>query len=146
MKHRTITDAYTTVLEMNLGPAGAGIQPVGKPVVMSIDLPADGVETEFSQENEEDQGEIDLACASLHKLAEYAPKLLEIVRNKPGLDGWVSSKIALAADYVSEVYHRLDYAEKSSTCAQCNTTHTGTCGETTPSTGTAMYVSGYANA
>lgn len=141
MRPRTLTEAYTTVREMNLGPAGMGVQPVGNPVVVSVDLPADDIETEYSNdEGEEDQGEIELACASLYKLAEYSPKLLEIIKSKPGLDGWVSSKIALAADYISEVYHRLDYKSKSGVCTQCNTAHSGSCAS---STGTGMYMTGH---
>lgn len=143
MRPRTLTEAYTTIREMNLGPAGMGVQPVGKPVVVSVDLPADDMETEYANEGEEeDAGEIELACASLHKLAEYAPKLLEIIKSKTGLDGWVSSKIALADDYISEVYHRLDYRSKSGVCNQCNTAHIGNC---TSSAGTGMYMKGHAD-
>jgi hypothetical protein len=142
MRPRTLTEAYTTVREMNLGPAGMGTQPVGKPVIVSVDLPADDIETEYANEGEEeDAGEVELACASLYKLAEYAPKLLEIIKSKPSLDGWVSSKIALADDYISEVYHRLDYKSKSGVCSQCNTAHSGSCANST-----GMYMTGHADA
>ena len=33
----------------------------------------------------------------------------EIVPTLPGLDGWVASKITKAADYLSSVFHFLDY-------------------------------------
>ena len=58
-----------------------------------------------------DQSEIDMAGRDLLKAQEYAAKLSEIVQQLPGLDGWVASKITKAADYLSSVFHYLDYEE-----------------------------------
>jgi hypothetical protein len=58
---------------------------------------------------EYDQSEIDMAGRELLKAQEYAAKLSEMVPALPGLDGWVASKITKAADYLSSVFHYLDY-------------------------------------
>ena len=50
-----------------------------------------------------------MAGRELLKAQEYAAKLSEMVPTLPGLDGWVASKITKAADYLSSVYHFLDY-------------------------------------
>ena len=60
-------------------------------------------------QGEHDQSEIDMAGRDLLKAQEYAAKLSEIVQQLPGLDGWVSAKITKASDYLSSVYHFLDY-------------------------------------
>jgi|TARA_R110002012_G_scaffold169051_1_gene332836 hypothetical protein len=58
---------------------------------------------------EYDQSEIDMAGRDLLKAQEYAAKLSAMVQQLPGLDGWVASKITKASDYLSSVYHFLDY-------------------------------------
>ena len=58
---------------------------------------------------EYDQSEIDMAGRELLKAQEYAAKLSEIIPILPGLDGWVASKITKASDYLSSVFHYLDY-------------------------------------
>ena len=52
-----------------------------------------------------------MASAELHKIAEYAPKLKEMVQQMPGLEGWISSKITKASDYLSSVYHWLEFQQ-----------------------------------
>jgi len=52
-----------------------------------------------------------MAGRDLLKAQEYATKLSEMVQQLPGLDGWVASKITKAADYLSSVFHYLDYEE-----------------------------------
>ena len=111
--------AYTLIAEMNLGPAGAGTQPVGKPVIVTMDLP--GAQPEFSDEEndehkeEHDCSEIEMAAADLHKIAEYAPKLQAMVSQMSGLEGWVAAKITKAGDYMSSVYHWLEYQQSGNT-------------------------------
>ena len=96
--------AYTLMSEQ----CGIGLE---KPVMITMDMPGavphtgDGGETSGSP----DPSEIEMAAAELHKIVEYAPKLAEIVKSMPGLEGWVASKITKAADYISSVYHWLEY-------------------------------------
>ena len=58
---------------------------------------------------EHDQSEIDMAGRDLLKAREYAEKLSMMVQELPGLEGWVASKITKASDYLSSVFHYLDY-------------------------------------
>jgi hypothetical protein len=58
--------------------------------------------------------EVQMARADLYKLAKYAIKLHDMLKQVPeetGLEGWVASKITKAADYIGSVYHHLDYEE-----------------------------------
>ena len=54
-------------------------------------------------------GEIDMARAELLKAAEYATKLFDHLANVGSLEGWTASKITKASDYLSSVYHALEY-------------------------------------
>ena len=59
--------------------------------------------------------EVQMARAELYKIAKYAIKLhdmLKQVSEAEGLEGWQQSKITKAADYISSVYHNLDYEMK----------------------------------
>lgn len=109
---KSLSQAYRVITEMNLGPAGSGLQPVGKPVIISMDVPA-AVDSHSEHENEEehDCSEIEMAAADLFKLAEYAPKLQAMVSQMPNLEGWVAAKITKASDYISSVYHWLEYQQ-----------------------------------
>jgi hypothetical protein len=63
----------------------------------------------------EQDHEVQMARAELYKLAKYSIKLhdmLKGVSEEQGLEGWVQSKITKAADYISSVYHHLDYDQK----------------------------------
>jgi hypothetical protein len=112
---QSLAKAYNLIREMNLGPAGAGLQPVGKPVIITMDLP--GARPEFEKEEaseheeEHDCSEIEMAAADLFKIAEYAPKLQAMVAQMTGLEGWVAAKITKASDYISSVYHWLEYQQ-----------------------------------
>ena len=56
--------------------------------------------------------EVQMARADLYKIAKYAIKLhdmLKTVSEETGIQGWQQSKITKAADYISSVYHSLDY-------------------------------------
>jgi hypothetical protein len=60
--------------------------------------------------------EVQMARADCYKIAKYAIKLHDMLKNvseAEGLEGWVQSKITKAADYLGSVYHHLDYEEAS---------------------------------
>ena len=50
-----------------------------------------------------------MAKAELYKLEKYSFKLGQMLDHLPALEGWTASKITKAADYLSSVYHKLDY-------------------------------------
>lgn len=71
---------------------------------------------DLAQRAEQDH-EVQMARAELYKLAKYSIKLhdmLKGVSEEQGLEGWVQSKITKASDYISSVYHHLDYDMKFS--------------------------------
>ena len=56
--------------------------------------------------------EVQMARSDLYKIAKYAIKLHEMMKNvseAEGIQGWQQSKITKAADYMDSVYHSLDY-------------------------------------
>ncbi len=56
--------------------------------------------------------EVQMARSDLYKLAKYSIKLHEMLKNvseAEGIEGWQQAKITKAADYISSVYHALDY-------------------------------------
>ena len=62
-----------------------------------------------------------MARSDLYKLAKYSIKLHEMLKSiseHEGLEGWQQSKITKAADYISSVYHSLDYDMKFSESKQ----------------------------
>lgn len=61
-----------------------------------------------------DTSEIDIARADLYKLAKYSMKLFKLVEGEAELEGWVQAKITKAADYISSVYHFMEYELKVS--------------------------------
>jgi hypothetical protein len=59
--------------------------------------------------------EVQMARADLYKIAKYAIKLHELLKNvteAEGLEGWQQAKITKAADYIGSVYHSLEYDQK----------------------------------
>ena len=63
----------------------------------------------------ESDHEVQMARAELYKVAKYAIKLHDMLKNvseQEGLEGWVQSKITKAADYIGSVYHHMDYETK----------------------------------
>jgi dynactin complex subunit len=59
--------------------------------------------------------EVQMARADLYKIAKYAIKLHELLKNvteQEGLEGWQQAKITKAADYIGSVYHSLEYDKK----------------------------------
>jgi hypothetical protein len=93
-----LEEAYNTVHENCM-----------EPDVMITQEPIQAVDIDTEQCGEHDQSEIDMAGRDLLKAQEYAAKLTAMVQQVPGLDGWVSAKITKASDYLSSVFHFLDY-------------------------------------
>ena len=56
-----------------------------------------------------DDHEASMAKADLHKLANYAAELEQMIQDGEELEGWVQAKITKAADYISSVKHYLEY-------------------------------------
>ena len=59
--------------------------------------------------------EVQMARSELYKLAKYSIKLHEMLKGiseAEGIEGWQQAKITKAADYISSVYHALDYDTK----------------------------------
>ena len=59
--------------------------------------------------------EVQMARSDLYKIAKYAIKLHDMLKNvseAEGLEGWVQSKITKSADYMGSVYHNMDYDSK----------------------------------
>jgi hypothetical protein len=57
----------------------------------------------------QDDHEAKMARAELYKLNQYSAKLFKLIGENDELDGWVQSKITKAADYISSVYHYMEY-------------------------------------
>lgn len=78
---------------------------------------------EGGQREEHDPTEIKMALAELHKAKEYAGKLEEMLQSAHGLEGWTAAKITKASDYLSSVYHWLEFETEASDChkSQFNT-------------------------
>jgi hypothetical protein len=60
-----------------------------------------------------DDHEAKMAKADCYKLAKYSAKLFKMIEEGEELDGWVQAKITKASDYISSVYHYLEYEKMS---------------------------------
>lgn len=135
-----LSERYRVIQELNISPA-AGMSTLGSPIVMAISPPSDSNQStdhDHDEGEEQDESEIEMACADLYKLAEYAPKLMEMVKQMPSLEGWVAAKITKAADYIDSVYGWLEYS--SSKDCGCEGGHDDSHNH---STGNTMYSTGY---
>lgn len=59
--------------------------------------------------------EVQMARGELYKIAEYAIKLHDMLKNvseAEGIEAWQQSKITKAADYIGSVFHALEYDQK----------------------------------
>jgi len=68
--------------------------------------------------------EVQMARSDLYKLAEYSIKLhdmLKSVSEEEGIEGWQQAKITKAADYISSVFHALEYDKKYNDNSQMDT-------------------------
>ena len=76
----------------------------------AMDVPSITVGAEMPEPmNHQDRSEMEMAKAELYKLEKYSFKLGQMLDHLPALEGWTASKITKAADYLSSVYHKLDY-------------------------------------
>jgi len=50
-----------------------------------------------------------MAKSQLHKMREYTDKLTAMLDDNTQLEGWVQAKLTKASDYLSAVFHYLDY-------------------------------------
>lgn len=124
---KCIAEAYSGVEGVSLSPSS---MLGGKPVMITMDMPGAEVDHQSSvshdmahdHSGENDPSEIEMASAELHKLAEYTPKLKELIQQMSGLEGWVSSKITKASDYISSVYHWLEFQQHEGT-GECGCEH-----------------------
>ena len=79
---------------------------------------------DLAQRVEQDH-EVQMARSDLYKAAKYSIKLhdmLKKVSEQEGLEGWVAAKITKASDYLSSVYHYMEYelmSESKKVCADC---------------------------
>ena len=60
-----------------------------------------------------DDHEAKMARADLMKMHEYSAKLFRMIGANDELDGWVQAKITKASDYISSVYHYLEYEKRA---------------------------------
>ena len=60
-----------------------------------------------------DDHEAKMARADLMKMHEYSAKLFRMIGANDELDGWVQAKITKASDYISSVYHYLEYEQQA---------------------------------
>jgi len=82
---------------------------VEEPAALAIVAPSIQPSIEGERVNHEDKSEMEMAKAELYKLEKYSFKLGQMLDQLPALEGWTASKITKAADYLSSVYHKLDY-------------------------------------
>ena len=71
---------------------------------------------QMAQKVEQDH-EVQMARSDLYKAAKYSIKLherLKGISEEEGLEGWVAAKITKASDYLSSVFHYMDYEMMSS--------------------------------
>lgn len=59
-----------------------------------------------------DNHEAEMARADLYKMAKYSMKLFQMIQEGQELEGWVQSKITKASDYISSIYHYMEYQMK----------------------------------
>ena len=57
----------------------------------------------------EDAGEGHMSKSTLYHTAKYAIELMDMINKGDDLEGWVQTKLNLAADYLQAVYHYEDY-------------------------------------
>ena len=79
------------------------------PAAIAIEVPSIQPAVEAERINHEDDSEMQMAKAELYKLEKYSFKLGQMLDHLPALEGWTAAKITKAADYLSSVYHKLDY-------------------------------------
>ena len=87
----------------NMSKATSTIEKVKKGLSQQPDV-ADALKTA-----NEDAGEGHMSKSQLYQTAKMAIELLDMIRKGDDLEGWVQTKLNLAADYLQAVYHYEDY-------------------------------------
>ena len=87
----------------NMSKATSTIEKVRKGLSQQSDV-ADALKTA-----NEDAGEGHMSKSQLYQTAKMAIELLDMIRKGDDLEGWVQTKLNLAADYLQAVYHYEDY-------------------------------------
>ena len=95
------------------------------PAALAIVAPSIQPSIEGERVNHEDDSEMQMAKAELYKLEKYSFKLQQMLDHVPALEGWTASKITKAADYLSSVYHKLDYDLHGNEGGICSEDHEG---------------------
>jgi hypothetical protein len=67
-----------------------------------------------------DNHEAEMARADLYKMAKYSMKLFQMIQEGQELEGWVQAKITKASDYISSIYHYMEYQTKFGAGAQAS--------------------------
>ena len=87
----------------NMSKATSTIEKVKKGLSQQPDV-ADALKTA-----NEDAGEGHMSKSQLYQTAKMSIELLDMIRKGDDLEGWVQTKLNLAADYLQAVYHYEDY-------------------------------------
>ena len=77
-----------------------------------IDISSDELQHDGHDIESDDEGA--MVKADLYKLAKYSVKLFKKIEDEDQFESWVQAKITKAADYISSVYHYLEYEMKFS--------------------------------
>ena len=77
-----------------------------------IDISSDELQHDTHNIDADDEGA--MMKADLYKLAKYSVKLFKKIEDEDQFESWVQAKITKAADYISSVYHYLEYEMKFS--------------------------------
>ena len=77
-----------------------------------VDIASDDLQHDTQNIDADDEGA--MMKADLYKLAKYSVKLFKKIEDEDQFESWVQAKITKAADYISSVYHYLEYEMKFS--------------------------------
>lgn len=78
----------------------------------NVDISSDELQHNHHDIEADDEGA--MVRADLYKLAKYSVKLFKKIEDEDQFESWVQAKITKAADYISSVYHYLEYEMKFS--------------------------------
>ena len=76
---------------------------MGKPVMITMDMPGAEVSTEHEDETDS------MILSDLHKISKYALQIHDMVRDGSQLEDWEVSKLTKAAVYIADVHDSLEY-------------------------------------
>jgi hypothetical protein len=78
----------------------------------NVDISSNELQHDGHDIEADDEGA--MVKADLYKLAKYSVKLFKKIEDEDQFEAWVQAKITKAADYISSVYHYLEYEMKFS--------------------------------